>query len=286
MIQTRSISPLRVLYRDETLLAVDKPSGLVVHRGWATDKVTAMTLARQLAGQWVYPAHRLDRATSGVLVFALDPKTAANLERQFAQRVVEKEYLALTRSWGPAGPTLVDYPLEKKKGHPKVAAQTWVETLERYELDWSPEGGPVAWRPACATEPGPHTSPASKQPPELEPPGDLPKRWPRRYSWILARPLTGRPHQIRRHLRHLGLPIIGDVRYGKSEHNRIFRQSFALPRLALHAARMRFEHPATGRRLDLRARLPAELAQALEQLSAFPQTPEFSSVPVELSEQT
>jgi tRNA pseudouridine65 synthase len=223
------VADLRVLYRDDALLIVDKPAGLVVHRGWATDRVTALDLARKLAGQWVYPAHRLDRGTSGVLVFGLSPGAAQQLERAFAEERVEKRYLALVRGMAPEAMT-IDHPLAKEPGKPKLASSTRVLRLDHFEV-------------------------------HNEETGDT-----RRYSWVEACPSNGRPHQIRRHLKHISHPIIGDVRYGKAEHNRLFRRRFGLDRLVLHAEQLCLPHPSEPRRVTVNARLPEELVALLAAL--------------------
>ena len=117
-----------LLYRDETIVVVDKPSGLSVHRGDDQGSTFAMNLTRDAIGQWVYPVHRLDRATSGVLVFALSSEHARNLHQAFAEREVEKTYLALVRGKPPAH-GVIDSPMEKREGGPDVEAITEYETL-------------------------------------------------------------------------------------------------------------------------------------------------------------
>ncbi len=207
------MTTLPVLYRDDRLLVVDKPSGMIVHRGWARDRVVAMTLARDQVGRYVYPVHRLDRGTSGVLVFALDREAARQLQEAFAAGEVAKRYLALVRGIAPEH-VLIDHAIPKSPGGPRVPAVTEIRRLAIFE----------------------------------------------RYSLVEASPKTGRLHQIRRHLKHLSLPLIGDVRYGKGEHNRLFRQRFGLHRLVLHAVELELTHPASGRRLSCRAPLPEDLA--------------------------
>jgi tRNA pseudouridine65 synthase len=222
---------LDVLYRDAALLIVNKPSGMVVHRGWATDRITALSRARQIAGQWVYPVHRLDRSTSGVLVFALTAEIAGRVQESFAAELVQKRYLALVRGVAPAR-ALIDHAIAKEKDKPKLPARTRMACLASY-LIWDDL--------ACAT---------------------------RSYSWVEAQPLTGRPHQIRRHLKHLNHPIIGDVRYGKAEHNRLFRSRFALQRMALHAETFSLPHPVDGTPLHVTAPIPSDLLQVLTALGA------------------
>ena len=222
---------LPVLYRDAALVVVDKPAGLIVHRGWAQDEVTALSLVRGMLGQWVYPVHRLDRGTSGALVFALTPEIAGVLGEAFMAERVQKRYLALVRGLAPDA-SVVDHPIAKEPGKPKLPAQTRVARLcNRLVVD--------------------ELSGISRQ-----------------YSLVEAWPMTGRPHQVRRHLKHLNHPIIGDVRYGKSEHNRLFRRRFGLERLALHAEHIAFPHPDSGARLQVSAPLPADLVNVLEQLGA------------------
>ncbi len=206
---------IELLHLDDQLVAVNKPSGLLVHRGWANDRDVAMTLVRDRLGRHVWPVHRLDRGTSGALLFALDPDTARALHEGFERGDVHKRYLAIVRGTAPeAG--VVDHPIPRRPDGPRVPAVTEFRRLHVFE----------------------------------------------RWSIVEALPRTGRLHQIRRHLKHVDHPIIGDVNYGSGEHNRIFRDRFALRRLALHALELSLAHPATGAPLRLRARLPPELDAA------------------------
>lgn len=211
---------MEILYRDDDLVAISKPPGLAVHRGWARDDEYAMTLLRDVLGQWVYPIHRLDRGASGVLLFGLSPAAARILCERFERHEVEKRYLALVRG-APPEAVRVEHALVPDKGPPAQPAQTDIVRLEQLG----------------------------------------------RYAWVEARPRTGRLHQIRRHLKHISCPIIGDVKYGKGEHNRLFRERYALSRLALHAARLTLVN-VSGARLVIEAPLPVDLTRALAQLTA------------------
>jgi len=224
-------SELSILYRDDALLIVNKPAGIVVHRGWANDRVTLLDVARDTVGSWVYPAHRLDRQTSGALIFGLSSEVARRLERELAQARVHKRYLALVRGMTPDS-CFIDHPLAKEKGKEKLPSQTEVRRLSFFEVA-NDETGIT-----------------------------------RRYSWVEARPLTGRPHQIRRHLKHISHPIVGDVRYGKAEHNHLFRRRFGLERMVLHSAHVALSHPLDGRALEVDAPLPPELVGLLKSLGA------------------
>ena len=215
------MSSIEILYRDPAMVAVNKPSGLAVHRGWAQDESYAMTQVRDLLGQWVYPVHRLDRGASGVLLFGLSPEAARALCERFERHEVEKTYWALVRGT-PADELTIDHPLRPDNSDEPQAAVTHVRRLAQYA----------------------------------------------RYAWVEARPRTGRLHQIRRHLKHVSCPLIGDVRYGKGEHNRLFREQYGLHRLALHAARLRVKSPASDEMLELEAPLPPDLSRALRMLAA------------------
>jgi tRNA pseudouridine65 synthase len=207
---------LPILYRDDCLLIVNKPSGLAVHRGAARDRIVALQIVRDLAGRRVFPVHRLDRGTSGALLFALDSGTARRMQERFAADEVVKRYLALVRGLPPEE-GVIDHPVPRAPGGPRVPAVTEFRRLAVFE----------------------------------------------RYALVEARPLTGRLHQIRRHFKHLSHPLIGDVRYGKGEHNRLFRERFGLYRLALHARELAFAHPENGERLHIVAPVPEDLAEPL-----------------------
>jgi tRNA pseudouridine65 synthase len=222
---------LPILYRDPALVVVDKPAGMIVHRGWAQDEVTVLSVLRDLLGQWVYPVHRLDRGTSGALIFALTPEIASTLGQAFMEDRVSKRYLALVRGQAPEQ-ALVDHAIAKEPGKPKQPSQTRVARLFSHPLTDELTG------------------------------------ISRNYSWVEAWPLTGRAHQVRRHLKHLNHPIIGDVRYGKSEHNRLFRRRFGLERMALHAERVSFPHPLQGGRVEVVAPVPEDLTSVLTALAA------------------
>ena len=214
---TAEQTALRILLQDESCVVVAKPSGMIVHRGWANDDQDLMRLTRDTVGRYVYPLHRLDRGASGAVLFALDEHAARTLNRAFAAGEIEKRYLALTRGHPPEH-GLIDYAIPRAPGEERVPAQTEFRRLGTFE----------------------------------------------RYALVLALPKTGRLHQIRRHLKHLSCPLIGDVRYGKGEHNRLFRERYAFDRLALHAAALRFVHPLTGARITVRAPLDGSFEHCLE----------------------
>jgi tRNA pseudouridine65 synthase len=209
---------LAVIYQDRWLCAIDKPSGLMVHRSdRSDDTVFAMQRLRDQLGRRVWPLHRLDRATSGVLLFALDAETAAAAGRLIMARKFEKRYLSVARGYTSEHGT-VDYPLHPIEGRGAQPAVTLYRRLATMEMPV-----PVGRYPAA------------------------------RYSLLEVRPQTGRTHQIRRHFKHIFHPLIGDTTYGEGRHNRLFRQRFECHRLLLHAAQLELAHPRTGVALDIRA---------------------------------
>ena len=216
-----------ILYRDDHLVVVNKPSGLAVHKGWARDRHYALTVVRNAVGCHVHPPHRLDKPTSGALVMALSREMAGQLQAAFAARRVDKRYLTLVRGVPPeAG--VIDHPI-KPKGAPVEDGQEARTEFRRLFV------------------------------------------FRNRYSWVEVTPRTGRLHQIRRHLRHIDCPLIGDVKHGDGRHNRLFREEFGLHRLALHAATIAFEHPVSGARVMVQAPIPEDLSATLREFGVPPE---------------
>ena len=213
-----------ILYRDEHIVAVNKPAGMMVHRSRlaAGEKKLALQTVRDMIGRHVYPVHRLDKPASGVLVFGLHPGAASRLIASFAARAVKKTYLVVVRGFSDPEGT-VDYPLtkfpdKKEPGNILQQAQTSYQRLAIAEL--------------------PHR---------------LGRFDTVRYSLLAVYPRTGRMHQIRRHFHHISHPVIGDTVYGDGRHNRIFRTQFNCRRLLLAAVEITFPHPYTGETITISA---------------------------------
>ena len=230
---------LTVLYRDDRLVAIDKPSGWLVHRS-NLDRHETRILVQALRDQLdrhVHPVHRLDKGTSGVLLFALDSDTARVLGQQFEHNEVRKRYLAVVRGW-PAEHGVIDHPLKP----------------ERDEYGDAPRGEAQA----ALTE---YCRLAS---------ADFPvavDRYPTaRYALMALEPHTGRRHQLRRHMKHIAHPIIGDATHGKGVHNRFFQTQFGCHRLLLACTDIHFRHPETGQSLQLKAPVGDQFASVITQL--------------------
>lgn len=235
---------LSILYQDDDLIAINKPSGLLMHRSLIDKYETqfAVQLLREQLGQAVYPVHRLDKPTSGVLLFALNPEAVRRLSTTWEQ--VEKTYWAVTR--GKVKDSLIDHAITTKpdKGdnftEPKIqSAQTVVSVLSTRTLD-------VGFGKQAMDYPTTD------------------------FSWVEVKPKTGRKHQIRKHLKHINHPIVGDTRYGRGEINRYFRQQYQINRLLLHCRTITFPHPVNQQIIEVTADLDACWLNVLNRLSFTP----------------
>ena len=235
-------NPLILIHRDDHLLAVHKPAGLLVHRSPIDRHETefALQYARELnGGEHVYPVHRLDRPTSGLLLFARDPDTASRLGQAMMAGEIRKTYLAMVRGWAPEQ-GVIDHPLrEHAIDRRDTTEQPLREALTRYQRLATTEI-PVAIE----------RYPAS------------------RYSLLRLWPETGRKHQLRRHLQHISHPIVGDTNYGRTRHNAYFAGRFPPGRLMLAATTLVLRHPANNALLELQA-VPEPSFLAV--LSIFPE---------------
>jgi tRNA pseudouridine65 synthase len=230
------------LFEDTSIVVVNKPSGVLVHpmeQGLAPQNVheeTCLSLIRNHCGQRVFPVHRLDRATSGALLFAKSASVANSLCQQFDRGSVSKKYVALVRGWMPAS-LHVDHPVWNEIRTERREAQTIFACLKCFELN----------------------TPSAKHRTS-------------RYSFVQCEPLTGRYHQIRQHLKHLHHPIIGDTTHGDGFHNRFFRTQFHFHRLFLHAQEISFEHPLSQQLTTLEAPFPPELENLINELRRLAST--------------
>ncbi len=215
---------LEVLYREERFAVVGKPSGVLVHRGWARDGVVLVDLVRrEFRQKKVHPIHRLDRGASGVTLFALDPEMARMLKELSEGGGIEKRYLMLVRGKPPDG-DVIDHPIARRPKGPKVPAVTEYRRLATADCQ------------------------------------------PRTVSLVEARPRSGRLHQIRRHMKHIHHPLLGDANYGKGALNRAMRDQHGLARLALHAHHLTMPHPLSGETLDIFADLPVDLVEPMRSM--------------------
>ncbi len=229
MTENQTSETLEVLYQDEFLIAFNKPSGLLVHKSPIDKSETrfALQIVRDQIGQYVYPIHRLDKPTSGVLLFALNQEAARIFSQMFIDGNIAKTYLAITRGHTPEF-GYIDHPLsqildtkeQKLAGITKDAqeAQTKFLRLRTTIIPYYVDRYPVT-----------------------------------RYSLVELTPKTGRKHQLRRHMKHISHHIVGDTKHGRGEHNKFFRERFGINRLLLHALEINFFHPILKKDIQIQA---------------------------------
>ena len=218
------MAPLSILYQDEFLVAIDKPAGMIVHPGREPEQIewVAMKRLRDQLGKRVFPSHRLDRPTSGVLLFALNKATAARAQQAFEQRKVVKTYHAIVSGNVPDR-WVCETPLRTNPEDEPLPAKT---SFERLSVS---EAGFFGSDPTLVL------------------------------SLLKITPETGRFHQIRRHLLEAGHPVVGDFRYAGMD--RSFKLGEVLSigtRMLLQAKVLELDHPETGERLKIEAPLDPE----------------------------
>lgn len=231
---------LDILYRDESLIAINKPAGMLVHRSWLDkhESVFAMQTLRDQIGQHVFPVHRLDRPTSGVLLFALNAETARIVSEQFEQHQVQKSYLAVVRGY-LSGEDRIDYPLKVQLD--KIA--------DKFSQEKAPQEAITDYQ-GLAT---------------VEMPYPAGKFSSARYSLVQLFPKTGRKHQLRRHLKHLFHPIMGDTNYGDLHQNRALTAHTGCDRLFLHANQLSITHPHKLQKITINAPLDSQWQRLFSQ---------------------
>jgi tRNA pseudouridine65 synthase len=230
---------LRILHRDDDVVIIDKPGGLIVHPNkYARREPNLVNIVGGKLQQRIYTVHRLDRGTSGLMIFALSAEAAGELSRQFRTRAVEKQYLAVVRGHPPETGT-VDRPLRLEKGDEEArAATTHFERLATSELDIPLGPYETAW-----------------------------------FALLRLTLVTGRPHQARRHLQSIDHPVIGDQRHGDRENNRFLWDRLGERHLLLRAVGLSFDHPSTGGRLSAYAGISPLWQRALAELDLPPSLP-------------
>ncbi|MFN8436064.1 MAG: pseudouridine synthase [Cytophagales bacterium] len=223
---------LEIVYKDENLIAINKPHGLLVHRSSIAADVSefAVQLLRDQLGQRVYTIHRLDRKTSGVLLFALNPEAEVVFKNMMMDRAFTKNYLSIVRGYTDEHGT-IDYALKNERGNIKDAV-THYKTLQQTEIDLP-----------------------------------LGKHLTSRYSLVEATPVTGRMHQIRRHFSHIFHPIIGDRTHGCNKQNKLFTEKFSLDTMLLHARSVKFYHPILKQEILIEAKISSEFERMLAELN-------------------
>ena len=228
---------INILYEDPFIIAVDKPNNMLVHHSkMANNQVTEKSLVQLLQSQinkTVYPAHRLDRKTSGIVLFVKDKKNIPVFQKLFLNQSIEKIYFGIVRGFTPME-GIIDSPVKGRDAHKHKEALTHYEQITTYEV-------PIPVQPYATS----------------------------RYSLIKLTPKTGRLHQLRIHLNKISHPLIGDPKYGDRFHNRMFEQEFNQSNLFLHAQFLSFTHPMSLKTITLKSAFPEHWLHAIEKLNSY-----------------
>lgn len=232
---------LEILYQDEYLVAINKPTGLLVHKSMIDrhEIYFAMKMLRDQIGQWVYPIHRLDKPTSGVLLFALDSHSAKLMSEQFAAHTIQKTYIGVGRGYVD-DEGLIDHALKEKLD--KISDKDASKFKEAQEAI-------TEFRRLAKVELNASVGRYDKT----------------RYSLVELKPKTGRKHQLRRHMKHINHHLLGDTKYGRGEHNKFVREQYDMNRLLLHARSLEVEHPYSKEKLILEASLDETFSRILKE---------------------
>jgi len=230
---------LEILFEDKDLIVINKPAGLLVHRTRQAfgEEENALSQLRDQIGSWVSPVHRLDRATSGILLFAKNEQVLPILKAKFMDREVHKFYLTIARGILQEKTGLINHPLQSERSKKLQEAQTKFKVLAETEIPFNSTG----------------RSPTS------------------RYSLLEIELLTGRTHQIRRHLAHIRHYIIGDKKHGDNKQNIFFEKQFGLQNLLLHAWKLEFQHPLTEEIISISCPIPAHFRTIMHELGWIPE---------------
>jgi tRNA pseudouridine65 synthase len=223
---------LEILYDTADLVAINKPHGLLVHRSPIAADATefAVQMLRDQIGQKVFPIHRLDRKTAGILLFAKHQEALVEMSKLFEERRIQKEYEALVRGYCPQE-GIIDYPLSEN-GKEKEAISKF-ERIRYFEV-------PI---------------PLGKHPTS-------------RYTLVRIWPMTGRFHQIRKHFAHIFHPIIGDRPHGCNKQNGLWKNTFGFSHLFLQATKLSW-HEHAGNYIEIKAEWSEEMKAGITFLESF-----------------
>lgn len=214
---------IEVLFEDDHLIVVNKPNNILVHASYYARNIKDPSLIARLKTSIdtkLYPVHRLDYKTSGVIILAKSSAIAAALQKQFETNSIKKRYFALVRGFSNES-GLVDTPVKNPETGVYKEAKTTYNSLLFTEVD-------------IPVKPYPKS----------------------RYTWVELLPHTGRMHQLRKHMNKISHPIVGDHKYGNRHHNKMFAEKLGFKNMFLHAADITFTHPVNKKELKIVADIP------------------------------
>ena len=225
---------INIVYEDDWLILANKPSNLIVHHSKYARNIDEVSLCQQLNQEFakpIHPIHRLDRKTSGLIMFAKDKTSIPPLQQLFNEQNIQKTYIALVRGF-VEGDGILDFPIRADETNVYKPAETHYKSIQSFEVDI-----PVLPYPTA------------------------------RYTLLELQPKTGRMHQLRKHMNKFSHPIIGDPKYGNRHHNHMFIDQLQISNLFLHAQSLRFLHPKTKEEIIVKADFPDFWHQMIKSLN-------------------
>ena len=217
---------LEVVFEDEYILCVSKPNNMLVHHAHhsrnVADETSLLQFIEQEKGLKVFPIHRLDRKTSGIILLAKETRYVSKFQELFTNNEIQKTYFGIVRGFSPDTKT-IDSPVKGRDSNVHKEALTLLKTIEKITLN-------IPVKPYDSS----------------------------RYSLVELSPKTGRMHQLRVHSNKISHPLIGDPKYGDKNHNMMFEENFGCKNLFLHAGKLEFSHPFTSENLSLKSSFPKD----------------------------
>lgn len=226
---------IEILYEDEYFVCVSKPNNVLIHHANysknVSNELSLIELLYNQLDQKLYPLHRLDRKTSGILILVKDTKHVSKFQKLFYDNKIKKVYYGLVRGYTPNN-LQIDTPVKGRDSNVYKEAETILETIESFELN-------IPVKPYKTS----------------------------RYSLVRLTPKTGRLHQLRIHMNKISHPLIGDPKYGDNNHNIMFSDKLTISNLFLHAYSITFQHPFTSKEITLKAPFPKHWVKIFDEFN-------------------
>jgi tRNA pseudouridine65 synthase len=226
---------LDIIFEDQFIICVNKPNNMVVHHAYhsrnVADEMALLQLIQAEKGIKVYPIHRLDRKTSGIILLAKETIHVSKFQELFTNNEIEKTYYGVVRGFSPES-KIIDSPVKGRDASIHKDALTYLKTLEQIVLE-------IPVKPYDSS----------------------------RYSLVELKPKTGRMHQLRVHTNKISHPLIGDIKYGDKNHDLMFEENFGWKNMFLHAGHLKFKHPFSEEVLILKANFPKDWISLFEEFN-------------------
>jgi len=226
---------LEIIFEDPYFICVNKPNNVLVHHAHhsrnVADEDSLLQRIKDEIGLKVYPIHRLDRKTSGIIILAKEKEFVSKFQELFTHHDIQKTYFGVVRGFAPETKT-IDSPVKGRDANVHKEALTTLKTLEKITLN-------IPVKPYDSS----------------------------RYSLVELSPKTGRMHQLRVHTNKISHPLIGDAKYGDKNHDTMYHKNFGWSNLFLHAGKLEFTHPFTSEKLILKATFPTDWIALFEEFS-------------------